>query len=126
MTENFEAVPFFNLDTEDFVGEWDKSQYLIRAGETKFYPPFLAEHFAKHLSDKLMQERGIAITDHVERAKIVAEILNPPHANQPVQPKKKAAPKKKVLTKTAPVAKQEVEKSSEEKPFAELNQAQES
>lgn len=108
---NFESVPFLNIDSEVFVGYWDSKPYTIKPGEIKFYPEFLAHHLAKHLSDKLMQERGINLMDHAKRAEIVAEMLNPSSA-----PKSVAKP----LTKKSAIVKKTVEKVSVEKPFAEL------
>jgi len=107
---NFESVPFLNIDSEVFVGYWDSKPYTIKPGEIKFYPEFLAQHLAKHLSDKLMQERGISLNDHSKRAEIVAEMLNPS------APKAEAKP----LTKKSAIVKKTVEKVSVEKPFAEL------
>lgn len=107
---NFESVPFLNIDSEVFVGYWDSKAYTIKPGETKFYPEFLANHLAKHLSDKLMQEKGISLNDHSKRAEIVAEILNYSHPKADVKP----------LTKKSASVKKKIEKISKEKPFADL------
>jgi hypothetical protein len=121
---DYSSVPFLNIDSEDFIGYWDSKPYTIKAGETKFYPQFLAEHFAKHLSDKLMQERGMGLRDLAKRSQIVAQILST--AVLPAsEPESEEAPEVQVvapkpLTKSKRVAKSKVEKVVEVKPFSEL------
>ena len=49
----YNTTNFTNIDGEDFVGVWVGEDYLIKAGEIRYFPSFLSEHFAKHLTDKL-------------------------------------------------------------------------
>lgn len=78
--DSFETVPFYNYTSEDFVSEqgamWNSKSYLIKAGEIKFYPVFLANHFAKHLINReIMRENESALNDDKLRQKIKAKIL---------------------------------------------------
>tara|TARA_Y100000310_G_scaffold343775_1_gene452962 strand:+ start:3621 stop:4130 length:510 start_codon:yes stop_codon:yes gene_type:complete len=43
-----------NITTEDFEIRWDRVPYLIKAGQTRSFPRFLASHFAIHLVDHIM------------------------------------------------------------------------
>jgi hypothetical protein len=54
---NYTAVAFTNITIEDFTWEWGSKPYSIKAGETKFYPEFLARHLAKHLIDRILGDR---------------------------------------------------------------------
>lgn len=53
----YKAVRFFNPTSEDFVGKWDGESYEIRAKSSILVPRHIAEHFAKHLANKILQER---------------------------------------------------------------------
>ena len=54
--DSFETVPFYNFTSEDFTEEqgamWNSRPYLVKAGEIKFYPIFLANHLCKHLINR--------------------------------------------------------------------------
>ena len=53
-------VIFENVSSNDFTGYWNSKPYLIKAGETKKMPFYLAKHLAKHLATK---ELGAEIID---------------------------------------------------------------
>jgi hypothetical protein len=78
--ESFESVPFYNFTSEDFTEEqgamWNSKAYEIKAGEIKFYPIFLANHFAKHLINReIMRENESALNDSKFREKFKVKIL---------------------------------------------------
>ena len=51
----YNTISFTNIDTEEFVGRYDSEDYLILAGETRYFPSFISEHFAKHFIEKLFR-----------------------------------------------------------------------
>ena len=52
------AVRFTNFSDEDFVGVWDKEEFLIPAGESIMLQEYLALHFAKHLIDRELNKQN--------------------------------------------------------------------
>jgi len=46
---------FKNIDNEVFECGFEGEKWFIEPGEIRYFPTFLAEHFAKHLAEKLMQ-----------------------------------------------------------------------
>jgi len=51
-------VTFFNDTDTDFVGMWDKVEWLIPAGGKQRMEDWKARHFAKHLFDQWCFENG--------------------------------------------------------------------
>lgn len=51
-----DTVEFVNIADRDFVGRYDGREYLIKAGERRQFRLPVAQHFAKHLADALLQE----------------------------------------------------------------------
>lgn len=51
------AVKFYNPTEEDFVGTWDGEPYDVKAKSTISVPAYIAEHFAKHLANHILQEK---------------------------------------------------------------------
>ena len=75
-SNHLDIVNFTNVDNEDFVGHWGRKEvqigvdsggkpdmiveqvpYLIKSGETKPFPRFMAYHFTKHLANKILQRK---------------------------------------------------------------------
>lgn len=50
---------FFNFDIEPFQGWWNGRSKTFQPGEKVRMPAYLAEHFAKHLSNKVLIRRGL-------------------------------------------------------------------
>lgn len=78
--ESFETVPFYNFTSEDFIEEqgamWNSRPYLVKAGEIKFYPVFLANHLCKHLINReLMRTNENALLDSKLREALKVKIL---------------------------------------------------
>jgi len=55
---DLEVINFTNIDGEDFEGMWGGEITVIKSGETKPFPKFLAEHFCKHLVNKMLIKSG--------------------------------------------------------------------
>lgn len=49
---------FFNFTSEPFTGYWDGKGKTIKTGEKILMPAYLAEHFAKHLTNKILVDTG--------------------------------------------------------------------
>jgi hypothetical protein len=52
--KHLDVVNFTNIDKEDFEGMWGGEITIIKAGETRPFPKFLAEHYCKHLVNKIL------------------------------------------------------------------------
>ena len=52
-----DVINFTNIDKEDFEGMWGGEITVIKAGQTKPFPKFLAEHYCKHLVNKMLIRR---------------------------------------------------------------------
>jgi len=70
--ETYESVPLTNISGSDFTWAWDNKPYTIKAGETKYYPEFLARHLAKHL---ISRELGQNSGDFEKRERLERQIL---------------------------------------------------
>lgn len=53
----YEAIKFYNPTDEEFVGTWDSEPYVIKPKSSISVPQHIAEHFAKHLANKILQEQ---------------------------------------------------------------------
>jgi len=53
-----EAKQFHNFTTADFTWKWDGVPYTFKAGVTMFLEDYKADHFAKHLIDRELNEMG--------------------------------------------------------------------
>jgi hypothetical protein len=60
--------------TDTFVVSFDKVPHSIKAGQTRTFPRYLADHYKKHLADHLLIKQGLLVSDPKERPKIEAEI----------------------------------------------------
>lgn len=48
---------FTNFTNEDFTGYWDGKAKVFKAGQSVYMPDYLAEHFAKHLTNRELLKR---------------------------------------------------------------------
>ena len=75
----YDIISLHNIDDEDFVFEYDKSQgnypHVIPAGEIKRLPRFLARHATKHLIDKILTKRGERISNENLRESLANQIV---------------------------------------------------
>ncbi|MDI6808167.1 MAG: hypothetical protein QME66_04180 [Candidatus Eisenbacteria bacterium] len=64
-----------------FEVRYEKNPYRIKPGETRRLPRFVANHYAKHLTDHILSIKGIkekndfVIRDDRERDRVMGEIL---------------------------------------------------
>lgn len=56
--DNERKFIFNNWTSNDFIGMWGGQETLIKTGETKEFPMYLAYHFTKHLVDREMGRDG--------------------------------------------------------------------
>lgn len=73
--------------TDYFQVKYDGKPYIIEPGKTKHLPRFVAEHFAKHLADHLLQKlenetgRKGLVQSSIERPKMLKQILTEMNEN---------------------------------------------
>jgi len=122
--ESFETVPFYNFTSEDFTEEqgamWNSRPYLVKAGEIRFYPVFLANHLAKHLINReLIRTNEASMMDKRLRENLAHKILitqeeankllGMPTKDRIVKVKQGRKPKKQLITekesKVSPLSK---------------------
>lgn len=58
--ETFKVALFINFTDEPFTGYWNGKPKTFKPGEKKYMPAYLAEHFAKHLANKVLEKKGDA------------------------------------------------------------------
>lgn len=49
---------FHNFTDKDFTGYWDGKPKTFKPGDRQYMPAWLAEHFAKHLANRVLIESG--------------------------------------------------------------------
>lgn len=49
---------FYNFTDKPFTGYWDGKPKTVKPGEKIYWPAWLAEHFAKHLTNQVLIESG--------------------------------------------------------------------
>ncbi len=49
---------FHNFDSKPFTGYWNGKPKTFKPGEKVYMPAYLAEHFAKHLTNRYLIENG--------------------------------------------------------------------
>jgi hypothetical protein len=70
-----DVVNFTNIDSQDYEGMWDGATTIIKAGETKQFPKFLAEHYCKHLINKILIRNGQDWSNIILREPLLKKIL---------------------------------------------------
>lgn len=66
---------FHNFDTEPFTGYWDGKAKTFKPGEKVYMPGFLAEHFAKHLTNKVLIRTGKEVYTSPKKPADVPEFM---------------------------------------------------
>lgn len=49
---------FTNFSSEEFIGHWDGKPRKFAPGESLYMPDYLAQHFAKHLTNRELMKIG--------------------------------------------------------------------
>ena len=66
-----EAIVFYNPTDTHFVGKWDGESYQIPAKSSIHIPRFIAENFAKHLINKILQDKfNLICEEHIGVGKL--------------------------------------------------------
>ena len=75
MSNELEVVNFCNIDSQDYEGMWGGEITVIKAGQTKQFPRFLAEHYCKHLVNKMLIKGGQDWSNEIAREPLEKRIL---------------------------------------------------
>jgi hypothetical protein len=75
MTDELNVVNFTNIDNQDYEGLWGGEITIIKAGQTKQFPKFLAEHYCKHLVNKILIRGGQDWSNQIARDPLEKKIL---------------------------------------------------
>jgi AAA+ ATPase superfamily predicted ATPase len=76
--DTLETTRFVNIDDKDFIGYLDNQPIEFKAGEEKVKPIYVAKHCAKHLIDRILQEKHNihnTLQDTPLRKSLMAKIL---------------------------------------------------
>lgn len=73
--DNLAVVNFTNIDGEDYEGMWGGEAVILKAGITKQFPKFLAEHYCKHLVNKMLIRQGKDWSEEALRKPLEEKIL---------------------------------------------------
>lgn len=68
----------YNPTDEDFTWQFGGIDYTVKAKESRLLPRHLCQHIAKHLTDKILQEKynvPNTLADTPIRRKVLSEIL---------------------------------------------------
>jgi len=88
-----DIVSLHNIDDEDFIFEYNRAAgnlpYIIKVGDIRRFPRFLAQHALVHLIDKIMTKRKMK-TNNLEMrndlgAQIVVEVETFQQENRPTE-----------------------------------------
>jgi hypothetical protein len=69
------SLLFTNWTNEDFSHKWNGEPYDFPAGTSILLPQYLAEHFAKHLTDRELQKKGHTV-NHFSRPEYLAKAIS--------------------------------------------------
>jgi len=56
-------VKFYNFTDSDFTWKWADVPYTFKAGTTMAMEDWKAEHFAKHLADRILTDKKLRVDD---------------------------------------------------------------
>lgn len=100
-----QSILFKNWTTKEFVGKWDGVPYTFAPGQAMYLEDWKAEHFAKHLTDAVMQAEGKEVNhftrpSYLEKCFVKSIDVNPKNAeseilNKNIEEDKVEAPAKK-------------------------------
>lgn len=75
MTDELSVVNFTNIDNQDYDGMWGGEITVIKSGQTKQFPKFLAEHYCKHLTNKMLIKGGQDWSNEILRKPLEERIM---------------------------------------------------
>lgn len=68
---------FTNWTAEEFSYKWDGETLSFASGESKLLPDYLADHFGKHLTDRVLHSQNKTVNDH-SRESLLAKCFATP------------------------------------------------
>jgi hypothetical protein len=71
MKEEVKSILFKNFTDQEFVCSWDSVPYRFPAGKEMYVEDWKAQHFAKHLVDRVMNQKGMITTNMNERTPLL-------------------------------------------------------
>ncbi len=71
----YDLKSVYNPLQDHFKFTWDGEEYEIKAKDIALFPPFLAEHAAKHLANQILWNKKKEIDDPL-RPKILEDIFS--------------------------------------------------
>lgn len=77
MAKEVKSVVFKNFDREEFVCSWDGTPYRFPPGKEMYVEDWKAEHFAKHLIDKIMNRNNQITSNKFVRDQLLPQALPP-------------------------------------------------
>lgn len=75
MAKEVKSVVFKNFTDEEFVCSWDGTPYRFAPGKEMYVEDWKAEHFAKHLVDRVMHKAGMITSNMQDRTPLLAKAL---------------------------------------------------
>lgn len=114
------SVLFKNFTDKEFVCSWDSVPYRFPPGREQYVEDWKADHFAKHLVDRVMQEKGMITSNKVERDMFLALALPGEESITQDEALDKKAREEVAEAKEEVKKKKTSKKVEEEEEFAEL------
>lgn len=75
MAKEVKSVVFKNFTKEEFVCSWDGTPYRFAPEKEMYVEDWKAEHFAKHLVDRVMHKAGQITSNKFERDLLLVQAL---------------------------------------------------
>jgi len=75
MKQEVKSIVFKNFTDEEFLCSWDGVPYRFAPGKEMYVEDWKADHFAKHLVNRVMHKKGLITTNKVERDIYLAQAL---------------------------------------------------
>lgn len=75
MAQEVISVVFKNFTDKEFVCSWDGVPYRFPVGKEMYVEDWKADHFAKHLVNRVMNEKGMITSNMVERNEFMKQAL---------------------------------------------------
>lgn len=72
-SKNQDLTPIYNPDSEDFKFQYDSKPYILHAGEIERFPKQITDHAKKHLTNHLINKRGLKGKAHSLVSKEIME-----------------------------------------------------
>ncbi len=64
-----------NINDSDFLGTWDGKEFLIKNGESKLLPKFLADKFAEQIANQIFNRLKKDLVSKVEMAEMKSKMI---------------------------------------------------